>query len=172
MSHSGTASTSGQQRSRVLALDVGDRRIGLACSDPTGVLATPAGVYRRSNGPDDLATDLDRIVDLVEERQAAAVVVGLPINMDGSEGPQARKTRAFADNLAQRGLKVVLWDERLTTVEATRTLQDQGVKRKRIDRHVDELAATLILEGYLLSQGPKHRLSGARNKNRDRETGA
>jgi putative holliday junction resolvase len=135
-------------RSRILALDVGDRRIGLACSDPSGFLASPVGVYRRTH-PD---VDLDYIERLADENEAAVIVVGLPINMNGSEGPQAEKTRNFAAALAARGLTVELWDERLTTVEATRMLQEQGMKRQRIDRHVDELAATLILEGYLLSR--------------------
>jgi putative Holliday junction resolvase len=135
--------------SRVLALDVGDCRIGLACSDPTGFLASPIGVYRRS----DLASDVEYIANLVQERQAGRVVVGLPVNMNGSEGSQAEKTRAFAEALTARGLVVDLVDERLTTVEAIRMLQEQGMKRKRIEHHVDEAAATLILEAYLGRHG-------------------
>jgi putative Holliday junction resolvase len=131
---------------------VGDKRIGIACSDPTGFLPSPLGVYRRAS----LAADLDHIVSLAGEREARIIVVGLPINMNGSEGPQADKTRMFAEALAKRGLTVELWDERLTTVEATRMLQERGMKRQVIDRHVDELAATLILEGYLLTRaGPR-----------------
>lgn len=134
--------------SRILALDVGDRRIGIACSDPTGMLATPIGVYRRVAED----ADLDHLVSVAREQEAAMVVVGLPINMNGSEGAQAEKTRAFGEALARRGLSVDFWDERLTTVEATRMLQDRGMRRRRIESIVDELAATLILEGYLLSR--------------------
>ena len=133
---------------RILALDVGDRRIGIAASDPTGLLASPVGVYRRR----DLEHDLDYITQLAQDQEAGFIVVGLPINMNGSEGPQAEKTRQFADALAARGVSVDFWDERLTTVEATRMLQERGLRRKRIDLIVDELAATLILEGYLLSR--------------------
>lgn len=134
----------------IFALDVGDRRIGLACSDPTGVLASPVGVYRRVA----FHQDLDSVVDLVEQHDAGTVVVGLPVNMSGDEGPQAKKTRAFADGLRARGLIVSLWDERLTTVEATKLLRDRGMKPEKIERHVDEIAATLILESYLASQRP------------------
>ena len=134
-----------EARSRILALDVGDRRIGLACSDPTGILASPIGVYRRK----DLSTDVEYIVSLVDERGVDRVVVGLPVNMNGSEGSQAQKTRGFAEALIERGLMVDFLDERLTTVEATRILLDQGMKRKHIESHVDEAAATLILESYL-----------------------
>lgn len=133
----------------ILALDVGDRRIGLACSDPTGFLASPVGVYRRAS----LERDIQHIAEVVAKHEAVTVVVGLPINMNGSEGAQAEKTRQFATALSAHGLKVELWDERLTTVEAIRMLQERGMKRKRIDQEVDALAATLILEGYLLSKG-------------------
>lgn len=134
---------------RILALDVGDRRIGIASSDPTGTLATPVGVYRRSGT---LRADLDYIVAAARDEEAQLTVVGYPINMNGSEGPQAEKTRAFAAALAERGLAVELWDERLTTVEATRMLRERGLRPKRIDQIVDELAATLILESYLLNR--------------------
>lgn len=123
----------------------------MACSDPTGLLATPVGVYQRV----DLLRDTERIQAIACEEDAGKVVVGLPINMSGSEGLQAEKSREFAAALIERGLDVDLWDERLTTVEATRMLQERRMKRKRIDRHVDALAATLILEAYLLSRGPR-----------------
>lgn len=131
---------------RILALDVGDRRIGLACSDPTRLLATPIGVYRRS----ELSRDVEHIANLVHQYEVTKVLVGLPVNMDGSEGAQAAKTRQFGDALVRRGLNVAFCDERLSTVEATRILQGRGLKRKRIDSLVDEFAATLILESYLM----------------------
>ncbi len=131
----------------ILALDVGDRRIGVACSDPTALLASPIGVIHRTH----LDRDVAQVQAAVEEYSAGTVVVGLPVNMNGSEGPQAEKTRVFADALIAAGLRVELWDERLTTVEATRMLQERGVKRQQIDKRVDEIAATLILEGYLRS---------------------
>lgn len=132
---------------RTLALDVGDRRIGIAVS--TGFLATPVGVHQRLT----LEGDVARVAELVAEYEAETIVVGLPVNMSGTEGPQATKTREFAKTLEASGLNVVLWDERLTTVEARRMLEDRGMKRRHIDSHVDELAATLILEGYLMSVG-------------------
>ncbi len=133
----------------VLGLDVGDRRIGLACSDPTGLLASPLGVWRRL----DEERDVQHIVAMAQEHEVRVVVVGLPINMNGTEGPQAEKTRRFAECLQRAGLHVVLWDERLTTVEATRMLQERGMRAKRIPHHVDEAAAVLILEAYLASLG-------------------
>jgi putative Holliday junction resolvase len=133
----------------IMALDVGDRRIGIACSDPTGMLASPVGVYRRH----ELDRDIKYLRALAEERGASLVVIGLPVNMNGSEGSQAEKTRAFGEALAMKGVGVEYWDERLTTVEATRMLRERGMRQKRIDSLVDELAATLILEGYLLRRG-------------------
>jgi putative Holliday junction resolvase len=92
---------------------------------------------------------------IVRDYEVERVIVGLPRNMNGSEGPQAEKTREFARLLAERGIEVDLWDERLTTVEATRILQDRGVKRRDIARKVDELAATIILDSYLRHAGSR-----------------
>lgn len=130
---------------RLLGLDVGDRRIGVAVSDPTGFLATPVEVYRRGN-PDG---DIQHIVDLVSEYEASGVVVGLPKNMNGSEGPQAEKTREFADALSARGVSIALWDERLSTVEVTRRMVEQRRGRRGIQERVDAEAAALILQAYL-----------------------
>lgn len=132
---------------RALGIDVGDSRIGFALSDPTGLLASPLGVYRRRRLSDDVA----HVVDLVHEYDVERVIVGLPRNMNGSEGPQAEKTREFALALADNGLDIAMWDERLTTVQATRILEGRRVKRRRIQEQVDALAAALILDSYLRS---------------------
>jgi putative Holliday junction resolvase len=131
--------------SRILALDVGDRRVGIAATDPSRTLASPLETYQRSSEGADIA----HVKNLAAIENASLVVVGLPVNMDGSEGSQAEKTRKFAESLAQAGLAIQLWDERLTSVEATRRLRDLGYKPKDIARRVDELAAVLILEDYM-----------------------
>jgi putative Holliday junction resolvase len=135
----------GESPLRLLGLDVGDRRIGVAVSDPTGSLATPIEVYSRRGEE----RDVGHIAELANELRVSGIIVGLPINMNGTEGPQAEKTRAFADALAAAGLAVTLWDERLSTVEATRRLIEAGRKRRRIRERIDAEAAALILETYL-----------------------
>lgn len=133
------------QSLRLLGLDVGDRRIGVAVSDPTGSLASPVEVYHRRS-PD---SDIQYVMDLIEEYEAEEVVVGLPKNMNGSEGPQAEKTREFAGALSARGVSVTLWDERLSTVEVTRRMNEHSKKRRNRQQWVDDHAAALILETYL-----------------------
>jgi putative holliday junction resolvase len=130
---------------RLLGLDVGDRRIGIAASDPTGSLASPVEVYHRRS----TEVDVQHVLDLVGEYEASGVVVGLPKNMNGSEGPQADKTREFAEALQTSGLVVSLWDERLSTVEATRRLVEQRHKRRGIQDRIDSEAAALILQTFL-----------------------
>lgn len=130
---------------RLLGLDVGDRRIGVAVSDPTGSLATPVEVYHRR----DRASDVRHVLTLVRDLEVSGIIVGLPKNMDGSEGLQAEKTRDFAASLTDAGLVVSLWDERLSTVEATRRLVEAGRKGKSIRQRIDSEAAALILESYL-----------------------
>lgn len=109
------------------------------------MLASPVDVYHR-RGPE---ADANRIADLVDDFDASGVVVGLPKNMNGTEGPQAEKTREFAQALEQRGLSIFLWDERLSTVEATRRLVEQRHKRRGIQDRIDSEAAALILQTYL-----------------------
>lgn len=130
---------------RLLGLDVGDRRIGVAISDPTGSLASPVEVYHRR----DQTADTQHVLDLADELEASGVVVGLPKNMNGTEGAQAEKTREFADTLTARGLEVHLWDERLSTVEATRRMVEQRHRRRGIQQRIDSEAAALILQTYL-----------------------
>ncbi len=136
---------------RVIALDVGDVRIGVAVSDPTRTLAQPLEVYRRVGyGP-----DCRYVRALCDRFQTTDVLLGLPLNMDGSRGPQAEKAQAFGDVLVGAGLNVFYVDERLTTVTAERTLIEGGVRREARKLHVDKLAATVILEQWLASTPAK-----------------
>lgn len=130
----------------VLALDFGERRIGVAGSDPMGVTAQPVGVIERTS----LKEDIARIGDFVRRRNAEKIVVGLPVNMDGSEGPQAKRARGFAANLGRAlDIEVELWDERLTTVQAERALLESDRSRAKRREVRDGVAAALLLESYL-----------------------
>ncbi len=136
---------------RVMAIDYGDARTGVAVSDGLGLLAGYTTVIRSRN-PEQV---LEELAALAREREAGELVVGLPRNMDGTEGPRAELCRAFAGRLAERtGLPVTLWDERRTTVEAHQILHASGKRMKRHKQTVDAVAASLILEGYLAK---KHR---------------
>jgi putative Holliday junction resolvase len=131
---------------RVLALDLGSARIGLALSDPLGVTAQPAGKLDRSL----LKRGLSPLVALVREHDVATVVVGHPLLMSGEAGTKAKEAEAFAEKL--RGAvacPVVLWDERLTTVQANRALLEGDVRRSRRREVVDAAAATLLLQSWL-----------------------
>lgn len=139
--------------SRAVALDIGTRRIGVALSDSGGTVATPYEVVTRSG---DRARDHRRIADLVEEAGADVVVVGLPLSLDGSQGPAARTILAEVDELrATLGVDVVTWDERLSTVEAERSLRVMGVKKGNRRRVVDQVAATVILQSWLDAGQPR-----------------
>ncbi|MDD7964754.1 Holliday junction resolvase RuvX [Actinomycetospora lemnae] len=134
---------------RRLGVDVGSVRIGVALSDPGGVLATPLVTLDH----DGAGTDLDRLVALVDEHEVVEVVVGLPRTLAGRDGPAAQTAREYADaltrRLGDRDVPVVLSDERLTTVNATRTLSDRGVKGRKQRRVIDQAAAVGILQGHL-----------------------
>ena len=131
---------------RIMAIDYGDARTGVAISDPTGLLAGYTTVIH-SRKPEAVAAELAR---LVKEHGVEELVLGFPRNMDGTEGPRAELYRAFAGQVeAACGLKPVLWDERRTTVEAHGILHASGKKMKNHKKTVDAVAATLILEGYL-----------------------
>lgn len=131
---------------RVAGLDVGERTIGVAVSDPLGLTAQGIGVVRRTR----LAADLAELGRLLAPYGITALVVGLPRNMDGSVGPQAERVRSFAE-IAARSLAVPLcyWDERLSTREAERTLIAADLSRRRRRQVVDKVAAVVILQGYL-----------------------
>ncbi len=131
---------------RMAALDVGDARIGVAISDELGLTTRGIGVVARRGG----VRDLEAVVRLIGPYAPAAIVVGLPLNMDGTEGPQAAKVRRFAERLAAHsGLPIELWDERLTTVEAEEIMRETGTKRRKRHRLVDQIAAAGILRSYL-----------------------
>lgn len=131
---------------RLLGLDVGQRTIGIAVSDLLGLTAQGLKTIRR----EDIDWDLQQLKQLVVEYEVYKLVVGFPKNMDGSIGPQARAIQELAVLLQQElGLPVDLWDERLTTVAAERALLEADVSRKKRRRVIDQLAAVLMLQGYL-----------------------
>ena len=131
---------------RVLAIDYGDQRTGIAVSDPMGVLAGEAFVIKEWNA-EVLA---DKIAAECKARGVERIVLGHPLNMDGTAGPRAEKSRALAALLGEKtGQEIILWDERRTTVDAHRILSDNGRHGKKRKETVDAVAATLILEGYL-----------------------
>jgi putative Holliday junction resolvase len=139
--------------SRALALDLGTRRIGVAVSDGAGTVATPYEVIHRSG---DRARDHGRVAELVEETGAGVVVAGLPISLDGTLGPAAREILSEVDQLrAALRVNVVTWDERLSTVEAERSLRVMGVRKSRRRRVVDQVAATVILQSWLDAGQPQ-----------------
>ena len=138
---------------RALALDVGTRRIGVAVSDGDGRVATPYEVVVRSG---DRAADHRRVAALVAETGAGVVVVGLPLSLDGGLGPAARAILAEVEELrAGLGVEVVTWDERLSTVEAERSLREMGVRKGDRRRVVDQVAATVILQSWLEAGQPR-----------------
>lgn len=131
---------------RYLALDVGDKRIGVALSDETGTLATGLETIKRTGGRKDAAA----IAALVRQHDPAALVVGLPLNLDGTAGEQAAKVRGFMAAVARRvAVPVVERDERLTSVEAHEQLRKSGVSWSQRASLIDKVAATVILQEYL-----------------------
>ncbi|MFH0959478.1 MAG: Holliday junction resolvase RuvX [Pseudomonadota bacterium] len=131
---------------RALCLDLGSKRIGVAISDPFGLIAQALDTITSTNPERDIA----RVFEIVENYGVTEIVVGLPYNMDGSEGPQVEKVRKFKAMLTEKvNLPVFEWDERLSTVAAERTLLEADMSRARRRKVVDKLAAALILQGYL-----------------------
>lgn len=130
----------------MLGVDLGERRIGLAVSDPTGLLAGALRVLQ-SQGR---ARDVAAVAEVAREEGVEAVVVGVPVSMDGSYGPMAEKSRKFGDMLAEQlGRPVVYWDERLTTTEASRYLRDAGMRAEKRRQTIDAAAAAVLLQSYL-----------------------
>jgi putative Holliday junction resolvase len=131
---------------KLLGLDLGTKTIGVAVSDGLRYTATPLETIARTK----FTADAARLLALIAENQAVGLVLGLPLNMDGSEGPRAQSTRAFARNLALKTpLPVVFWDERLSTSAVTRMLIEADTRRERRTEVVDKLAASYILQGFL-----------------------
>ena len=138
---------------RIMGLDYGDKTVGVAISDPLGITAQGKEIIRRER-PDKLRKTCARIEELIQEYEVEKIVLGLPKNMDGSEGIRVEKTKAFQEMIERRtGLEVVLWDERLTTVAADRYMDEAGIKGDKRKAIVDEIAAVFILQGYLDSIG-------------------
>lgn len=134
---------------RILGLDVGDKRIGVAMSDPEGILASSLMVLKRVGKK----RDAWAIVKLVEEHGIERIVVGLPLRADGSEGEQAKKVREFAEAVSARTrVPVEYWDERFTTVEAERLMREAGRGPAARRAWVDAVSAAVILQGYLDSE--------------------
>jgi putative Holliday junction resolvase len=141
-----------------LGIDVGTVRVGVAKCDPDGILATPLVTLARDNSTDLAAggvpADIAKIIQLVAEHDSVEVVVGLPVNLAGIEGPAAKKIREYARILAEAiaPVPIVMADERMSTVTAARRLSDRGVKGKRQRAVVDQAAAVEILQSYLESR--------------------
>ena len=131
---------------RILGLDIGSKRIGLAVSDPLGITAQGITTLERK----DERTVLEFLRNIIKEKEVTEIVVGLPLNMDGSSGEQAKNAESFADILKDKlGLPVSLWDERLSTMEVERIMIAGGASRSKRKKKIDKLAAQVILQGYL-----------------------
>lgn len=131
---------------RLLGLDLGTKTIGMATSDLTRQVATPRETIRRTK----FMADAKSLLDFAAKEDIGLLVLGLPINMDGTEGPRAQATRAFARNLAKLSpLPLVYWDERLSTAAVTRTMLEADLSRAKRAENVDKLAAAYILQSFL-----------------------
>lgn len=131
---------------RTLALDIGKRRIGVAISDPLGLVARPVETMHSVS----LNKDVAYVTDLAKSMEAEQIVVGDPIHMSGDPSPMSGRARKFGDLLAETsGLPIIYWDERLTSVEAERILLDSGVQPRNIRQQIDAVAAAVILQSYL-----------------------
>lgn len=140
---------------RYLAIDLGAKRIGVAVSDPLGLTVQPVMTLERRRNPRE---DLRSLARLARKFDASEIVVGLPLHMSGEESPRAAKARAFAEELrVLSGLPVHLWDERLTSEEAHQILYEAGHKRQDHKAVVDQVAAVLILEGFLAERAAQKR---------------
>lgn len=136
---------------RLIGLDVGTKTIGVAICDAMWTIASPAELIDRRK----FSVDLARLRDIAAKQAARGLVVGLPLNLDGSDSPRTQSVRAFARNLAPLGLPILLWDERWSTAAVTRTLLDADASRARRAELVDKMAAAYILQGAI------DRLAGA-----------
>jgi len=134
------------EKGKLMGLDLGTKTIGVAISDALRMTASPVETIKRTK----FAADAERLLALIAQNAVTGIVIGLPLNMDGSEGPRAQSTRAFVRNLAQKtDLPIVFWDERLSTMAVTRTMLEADLSRARQAEVVDKLAASYILQGAL-----------------------
>ena len=137
---------------RYICLDIGDKRIGIAVSDPLGSMALPYDTLHRKNFNEDLKT----IAEIAKNRGADVIVCGLPVNFDGSKSEQTLKTESFIEELKKvTAIAVEVQDERFTTREAHRVLISENMRREKRKMHVDAVAATFILEDYMRKQNMK-----------------
>lgn len=134
---------------RIMGLDFGSKTVGVALSDPTGLIATGLEIVRRER-EDKLRQTLARIEAIIVEYGVEKIVLGYPKNMNDTEGERVQKTLAFKEMIERRtALEVELWDERLTTVEADAVMMEVGIRREDRKKYVDKIAAAFILQGYL-----------------------
>ena len=133
--------------SRLLGLDLGSKTIGLALSDPALIVASPIDTFHRTK----FGKDAAKLQWLIEDRSVGGIVLGLPINMDGSEGPRCQSTRQFAANLIQTGMDrpIAFWDERLSTVGAFNLTSQLDVNVNKREKKIDQNAAAFILQGAI-----------------------
>lgn len=140
---------------RIMGLDFGSKTVGVAVSDPLGITAQGVEIVRRKS-PNKLRQTLARIEELIREYDVEELVLGYPKNMNGTEGERCEKTREFKELLEKRtGLPVALWDERLTTVAADKSMMEAGLGRYERKEYVDEIAAVFILQGYMSAKAWK-----------------
>ncbi len=131
---------------RLLGIDLGSKTIGIALSDIMYRIATPMETLKRGK----FTHDADRLLTIITEQKVGGLILGFPLNMDGSEGPRCQSTRAFAQNISEKiDIPIALWDERLSTAAVTRTLLEADTSRKRRKQVVDKMAAAYILQGAL-----------------------
>lgn len=134
---------------RILGLDFGSKTVGVAVSDPLFLTAQGVEIIRREK-ESKLRKTYARISALIDEYEVSSIVLGYPINLNGTEGERCEKTVAFKEELEKKfSLPVILWDERLTTVAADNIMMESGIRRENRKEYVDEIAAMLILQGYL-----------------------
>ena len=137
---------------RIMGLDFGSKTVGVALSDSLLITAQGLEIIGRKE-ENKLRRTLARIEELIQEYEVTEIVLGLPKNMNGTEGERVALTREFAEKLERRtGLPVIFWDERLTTVAADKAMMEAGIRRERRKEYVDKIAASLILQGYLDSR--------------------
>ncbi len=143
---------------RLMALDVGTKTIGIAISDTTRLVASGLETLQRTK----FTADAEHLMTRVRTHEIVAIIIGLPVNLDGTSGPRVQATRAFASNLGGKlALPMLLWDERLSTVAAERSLLEADASRKRRKEVIDKVAAVIILQGALERLREMVRVSGA-----------